>query len=142
MDENTRYSLRLLGRGSVVVVSVALILAIIGYIKRDDHLLPGTVASQYAFTAQDFLLMDEDMRRTYENQRITIHGVTEKTYAEGRSYVLIMRHKTADGKIMFKQWKETVPHAVKPGDTLIVKGTYRGGKAKKWVVDRCEIVEN
>lgn len=38
MDENTRYSLRLIGRASIIVVSVALILAIIGYIKRDDYL--------------------------------------------------------------------------------------------------------
>ncbi|MGM0647492.1 MAG: hypothetical protein ACQESZ_03795 [Bacteroidota bacterium] len=68
IDENTKYSLRLLGRGSLILVSLALILAIIGYYQSDSN-NAGTIPEM---AASDFVELEKKQLYALVKQRILI----------------------------------------------------------------------
>ena len=89
IDENTRYSLRLIGRGSLILVSIALILALIGYFQRDNS----AAKSENEFLFAEFVSAEEEIKTQLLNQKIVITGVIDSLDVQAGRVLVVLREE-------------------------------------------------
>ena len=138
IDENTRYSLRILGRVSVILVSVALVLAIIGYFHRDgnnnqDKKLPDIILAQ-----QFIQIAESPQMKDLNDQRISIKGTVDsinRTMQNTTAYISAGSEKVLEFKL-----NEDVDN-LELGQQVIVSGKYKGKLNETFQFENCTLKE-
>lgn len=141
IDENTRYSLRILGRGSVILVSVALILAIIGYFKRDeDERATADNTKSTVFEAEKLYKAGDRLNGELMNKKITVKGVADSLYADQGKTVLLFAQENEKSVLKCYFRKSDFPFPGEPGqEALKIEGLSRGTLGSSILMERCKI---
>lgn len=134
IDENTKYSLRILGRGSVIVVSVALILAIIGYFHRDGQgnqkgKIPDVIlAEQFIQIAKSPGEMD------FKGRKINIQGTVDSVaYNAQKTTAFIF----SDTEKVLEFELNTDSDNLQKKQKVIFSGEYKGKSNGTFQFDKC-----
>lgn len=140
IDENAKYSLRILGRGSLIVVSIALILALIGYFHRDksdnqNQEIPDELS------AQQFIQVAQSPKaERFKGQTINIKGAIDSvTYNNEIGFAYISGE--SEHVLVFQL--EEVPDSDKlsPGQKVIISGDYRNKTEGALQFKNCTVKE-
>ncbi len=140
IDENTKYSLRLLGRGSLILVSLALILAIIGYVLRDSATEKAEHNDKNVFVASRLEMSQEYRSGNLFGKQITINGKVDSLSKKDEVTELYF-FQTASRNMICCRIKN-IPQKYKVADSEIkIRGTLRESDGKIMLMDKCVIPE-
>lgn len=140
IDENTRYSLRLLGRGSLVMVSLALILAVIGYVLRDSGKQQPAQKMDKVFVASRLEMSQEYQPGNLSGKQVTIKGKPD-SLSRNDEVTELYFFQNASRNMIFCRIAEPSTLSIKAGKGLIVRGVLRGSRDNMIFLDDCKIIE-
>ncbi|MFO8054589.1 MAG: hypothetical protein R6U19_05425 [Bacteroidales bacterium] len=138
-DENTRYSLRLLGRGSLLLVSVALVVAIIGYLKRDEPYINEETSLKEVYTPEELFALQGNDSRQLMNRKITIAGVMDSINRENGRIMVFFKEDSTDGLLKCSFPEKKVEREMAPGGSYNVQGLFRGRMGNVLLLDNCSL---
>ena len=140
IDENTKYSLRILGRGSLIVVSIALILALIGYFHRDksdnqNQEIPDELS------AQQFIQVAQSPKaERFKGQTINIKGAIDSvTYNNENKSAYISGE--SEHVLVFQLEEAPDSDKLSPGQKVIISGDYRDKTDGALQFENCTVKE-
>jgi hypothetical protein len=140
IDENTRYSLRILGRVSFILVSVALILAIIGYLKRDEDDYRGENPQIAVFDAEKLYKSVDRLNGELMNSKITVQGVADSVYTDEKKTVLLFEQDNEKSILTCSFQKTGLSSSIEHGEKLVkIEGLSRGTLGSSIIMERCKI---
>lgn len=142
IDENTRFQLRLLGKGSMILVSIALILALIGYFVRNDRNAAdsGHTSRQTDFEASKLYQSKDKLNGELMNRKIKVKGTADSISGHENKTVIWFEQKDNESilKCTFSKENLSLSGAI-TRRSLTVEGFSRGTLGHVILMDKCSI---
>lgn len=134
-DENTKYSLRLIGRGSLILVSLALVFALIGYFLRDDK--PGaSEIPQYTYAELRGAGSD-----TIVNKRIILNAKVDSLFMEDEQVMAFLRSSEDEPLLRCRFNPDISTDDVDQNKVLAIEGLYLGIQGELLEMDNCRLLK-
>jgi hypothetical protein len=135
IDENTKYSLRLIGRGSLILVSLALVFALIGYFLRDDR--PGEPGLPQ-YTHAELRGAGSD---TIVNKRIILNAKVDSLFMEDEQVKALLRSSEDEPFLSCRFNADISPDDFDQDKMLAIEGLYLGLQDGLLQMDNCRLLK-
>ncbi|MCF8330899.1 MAG: OB-fold putative lipoprotein [Bacteroidales bacterium] len=137
IDENTKYSLRLIGRGSVILVSIALMLALIGYFQRDKS--PAINENEFLFV--EFISVNKEAKTQLLDQRIIVSGVIDSIYIDSDQVTALLKDENSSKTLQCYFLDKSETEFLETDQKYNIEGIFSSFNDTGFKFRRCRLIE-